>query len=124
MTDEFILVALIVLFVLAWIFAIRKTIYHFKLIKNIINIIYQKEINMTIIRNVIFIFLLIPIFSCNNKKSELSKSNANVDKKMIVIDTIITTYNIYEASKQALNVFDSVINTVEKCGYNYNDIAF
>jgi uncharacterized membrane protein len=123
MTDEFILVALIVLFVLAWIFAIRKTIYHFKLIKNIINIIYQKEINMTIIRNVIFIFLLIPIFSCNNK-SELSKSNANVDKKMIVIDTIITTYNIYEASKQALNVFDSVINTVEKCGYNYNDIAF
>lgn len=33
MTDEFIVVTLIVLFILAWFFAIRKTICHYKLIK-------------------------------------------------------------------------------------------
>jgi len=34
MVDEFIVVALIILFVLAWFFAVSKTICHFKLIKN------------------------------------------------------------------------------------------
>jgi hypothetical protein len=34
MTDEFILGTLVLLFVLGWFFAIRKTIYHYKLLRN------------------------------------------------------------------------------------------
>lgn len=51
MADEFMIVALIILFVLAWAFAISKTIYHFKLIKN-------SEISLLSK----FIFLGIPFF--------------------------------------------------------------